>query len=93
MPDREAKLEAIRDEAARRGVEAPSSSGYYDRPLLKPPVWTWEVPAYFFVGGVAGVAAMIAVVARAAGAGALDDTLVRDARWIAAAERSSRRRC
>ena len=30
---------------------------YYDVPLLKPPVWTWEVPLYFFVGGAAGGAA------------------------------------
>jgi formate-dependent nitrite reductase membrane component NrfD len=29
---------------------------YYDRPVLKPPVWIWTVPAYFFVGGVAGAA-------------------------------------
>jgi formate-dependent nitrite reductase membrane component NrfD len=56
-------------------------SGYYDLPLLKPPVWTWEVPAYFFVGGAAGAAAVVGAVARAAGA---DPTLVRDARWLAA---------
>ncbi|HEY2014150.1 MAG TPA: NrfD/PsrC family molybdoenzyme membrane anchor subunit [Bryobacteraceae bacterium] len=29
---------------------------YYDRPVLKPPVWIWTIPAYFFVGGVAGAA-------------------------------------
>ena len=85
MADREARLEAIRDEAQRLGVDGPSRSGYYDRPLLKPPVWTWEIPAYFFVGGVAGAAAMIAVVARAASPGAVDETLVRDARLIALA--------
>src|SRR5215510_16037803 len=56
--------------------------GYYDLPLLKPPVWTWEIPAYFFVGGAAGAAAVVASVAKAAGA---SPTLVRDARWIAAA--------
>jgi formate-dependent nitrite reductase membrane component NrfD len=56
-------------------------SGYYDLPLLKPPVWTWEVPAYFFVGGAAGAAAVVGAVARAAGA---DAALVRDARWLAA---------
>jgi formate-dependent nitrite reductase membrane component NrfD len=54
--------------------------GYYNQPLLKPPVWTWEVPAYFFVGGVAGVGAVIAAVGALAGA---DASLVRDARWIA----------
>lgn len=54
---------------------------YYDLPTLKPPLWTWEVPAYFFVGGAAGAAAVIASAARASGA---SDTLVRDARWVAA---------
>jgi hypothetical protein len=44
-------------------------------------VWTWEVPAYFFVGGAAGAAAVVGAVARAAGA---DPALVRDARWLAA---------
>jgi formate-dependent nitrite reductase membrane component NrfD len=53
---------------------------YYDLPLLKPPVWTWEVPTYFFVGGAAGAAAVLAVAAQFAG----DEDLVRDARWIAA---------
>jgi hypothetical protein len=56
--------------------------GYYGLPLLKPPVWTWEIPAYFFVGGAAGAAAVIGAVANARG-GAPE--LVRDARWIAAA--------
>ena len=53
---------------------------YYDLPLLKPPVWTWEVPAYFFVGGAAGAAAVLGAAAQLAGG---DEKLVRDARWIA----------
>jgi Polysulphide reductase, NrfD len=56
-------------------------SDYYGLPRLKPPVWTWEVPAYFFVGGAAGAAAVIAAAARLSGR---RDDLVRDARWIAA---------
>ncbi|HWK11746.1 MAG TPA: NrfD/PsrC family molybdoenzyme membrane anchor subunit [Vicinamibacterales bacterium] len=55
---------------------------YYDVPLLKPPVWSWEVPAYLFVGGVAGGAAVIGAVAQWTGA---NGTLTRDARWVAAA--------
>jgi formate-dependent nitrite reductase membrane component NrfD len=47
---------------------------------LKPPVWTWEVPTYLFVGGMAGMGAVVAVIAAATGA---DVTLARDARWIA----------
>jgi hypothetical protein len=54
---------------------------YYNLPLLKPPVWTWEVPTYFFVGGAAGAAAVLGAAAQIAGA---DEKLVRDARWIAA---------
>jgi formate-dependent nitrite reductase membrane component NrfD len=57
-------------------------SDYYGLPLLKAPVWTWEVPAYFFVGGAAGASAVIANAAKLAGG---RDDLVRDARWIAAA--------
>lgn len=56
-------------------------TSYYDLPLLKKPVWTWEVPAYFFVGGAAGATAFLGVAAQLAGH---DQQLVRDARWIAA---------
>ena len=34
--------------------------GYYGQPVVKPPVWTWQVPFYFFFGGIAGMAAVIA---------------------------------
>jgi formate-dependent nitrite reductase membrane component NrfD len=54
---------------------------YYDVPLLKPPVWTWEVPLSFFVGGAAGAAAIIGGVAAWT---QTDGTLARDARWLAA---------
>jgi len=42
---------------------AADTTGYHGRALLKPPVWTREVPVYFFVGGMAGMAAMIALAA------------------------------
>ena len=29
---------------------------YYDRPMLKEPVWIWAVPLYFYVGGLSGAA-------------------------------------
>lgn len=56
--------------------------GYYEQPIVKPPVWTWEIPAYFFAGGIAGVAAVIAFVA---GIDGRYDLLARDARRIALA--------
>jgi Polysulphide reductase, NrfD len=40
---------------------------YYGRPILKAPVWTDEVPAYFFAGGLAGASASLALGARLAG--------------------------
>lgn len=55
---------------------------YRDTPLLKPPVWTWEVPVYFFIGGAAGVASVIAAAAQFTAADT--GTLARDAKWIAA---------
>jgi hypothetical protein len=33
---------------------------YYGRPVLKPPVWTWEVAAYLFTGGLAAGSALLA---------------------------------
>ena len=61
---------------------AGAQSGYYGLPLLKEPVWTWEIPVYFFVGGAAGAASLIAAIARWI---ARDPALERDARWIAVA--------
>src|SRR5260221_14409600 len=55
---------------------------YYGQPMLKEPVWAWEVPAYFFVGGAAGAAAGPAAAGQLAGH---REGLVRDARWVAAA--------
>jgi len=59
-------------------------------PLLKAPVWTWEVPAYFFVGGASGAAAVIAAIAGFRGdAASLSSvaalaSIAERARWIAA---------
>ncbi|HST78339.1 MAG TPA: polysulfide reductase, partial [Verrucomicrobiae bacterium] len=97
VPDQrsEARLAEIRQEAAERGTvsgkgtrpvgapfpKASSETGYYGVPMLKEPQWTKEVPLYFFVGGAAGAAA---VVASAANLLTNDRDLVRDARWVAA---------
>jgi formate-dependent nitrite reductase membrane component NrfD/hemerythrin superfamily protein len=36
---------------------------YYDQPVLKEPVWKWEIPAYFFAGGLAGGSALASALA------------------------------
>jgi hypothetical protein len=61
-------------------VPAAEVRTYYDRPVLKAPVWKPEVPWYFFFGGLAGGSSMLAVGARAIG----DRELARAARWAAA---------
>ncbi|HEX5322721.1 MAG TPA: NrfD/PsrC family molybdoenzyme membrane anchor subunit [Capsulimonadaceae bacterium] len=49
------------DEAPRkRRREAEEEPSYYDISLLKPPVWTPEVAAYFFLGGLSAGAFLIA---------------------------------
>ena len=30
-----------------------SQDSYYGEPVLTEPVWTWEIPVYFFAGGLA----------------------------------------
>ncbi|MBW3664633.1 MAG: polysulfide reductase NrfD [Actinobacteria bacterium] len=54
---------------------------YYDRPVIKEPVWIWSVPTYFHVGGVTAGAAMLGAVAQLAGG---LDGLVRWSRRTAA---------
>src|SRR4051812_38718282 len=77
----EARLDEIRRQAATQPLAAPTH-GYYNPPRLRPPAGTWEVPLYFFVGGAAGGAAVIAFAAQLTRG---DAKLVRDARIIAAA--------
>ncbi|HEU5243847.1 MAG TPA: NrfD/PsrC family molybdoenzyme membrane anchor subunit [Gaiellaceae bacterium] len=40
---------------------------YYGQPILKEPVWTWEIPTYFFTGGLAGASAVLSTVAKLSG--------------------------
>jgi Polysulphide reductase, NrfD len=36
------------------------TTSYHGQPVLKEPVWTWEIPLYFHTGGVAGASAGLA---------------------------------
>ena len=54
---------------------------YYDRPVLKKPVWKWYVPAYFFSGGLAGAASTLGFAARLRG----NDRLARRAGLVSLA--------
>jgi hypothetical protein len=52
-----------------RGSVVPEAEfrSYYGRPIIKEPVWTWEVPWYFFAGGLAGASASLGLAARLTG--------------------------
>ncbi len=50
-----------------RQVSEGESRNYYGRAVLKEPVWSWEIPWYFFAGGLAGASADLALLARLAG--------------------------
>ena len=90
MPN-ESRLNQLRDEAWQKGVvnsrgvdvadgPIPPKPGYYGQPVVRPPVWTWEIPIYFFVGGLGGMSAVIAL-------GALlfhHFDVARAAMWVAA---------
>lgn len=52
-----------------------TGDSYYGQPVIKPPVWIWEIPSSFFTGGVAGVSSLVALGAKAAG----DEDLARRA--------------
>jgi formate-dependent nitrite reductase membrane component NrfD len=73
-PASEKRLEQLREKASQEGVvpdrgvdviggPIPRKPGYYGEPVVKPPVWTWEIPLYFFFGGIAGMSAVIALAA------------------------------
>jgi hypothetical protein len=73
-PESEQRLEQLREKAWQEGVvpgrgvdvvggPIPRKPGYYGEPVVKPPVWTWEVPLYFFFGGIGGMSAVIALAA------------------------------
>jgi len=86
----EKRLEELREQAWKesavtgRGVDVaggpiPRKPGYYGQAVVKPPVWTWQVPLYFFSGGIAGMSAVIA-----SGAIIFDHVdLARTAMWLA----------
>ena len=93
----ESRLDMLREEARRTGRVAGADGrivggpiprarnaavGYYGQPVVKPPVWTWQVGLYLFVGGTAGMAAVIALAAFLTGQ---PIHVVRAALWLAAA--------
>jgi hypothetical protein len=53
---------------------------YYGRPIVKEPVWTWEIPTYFFTGGLAGASSVLSASAKLTG----NEKLARTSLYIGA---------
>jgi formate-dependent nitrite reductase membrane component NrfD len=59
------------------------SEGYYNYPVVRRPVWTWEVPTYFWLGGIAAGAYVTASLAQ--NFGSADDRRVAGGGYYVAA--------
>ncbi len=75
--------------AASTGVGTPAPGAvsgdagirsYHGQPVLKEPVWSWEIPFYFYTGGLTGASSGLAFLSELSG----NDLLARRA-WLAAA--------
>jgi Polysulphide reductase, NrfD len=67
--DRRDRGDGDRRRSRVRGSMVPEAEfrSYYGRPILKEPVWTWEVPWYLFAGGLAGASSSLGLGARLSG--------------------------
>jgi formate-dependent nitrite reductase membrane component NrfD len=63
--------------ATETGTEMRS---YYGRPVIKEPTWTWEIPTYFFTGGLAGASSVLSLSAKLFG----NERLSRTALYVGA---------
>jgi formate-dependent nitrite reductase membrane component NrfD len=53
---------------------------YYGHPVIKEPTWTWEIPCYFFTGGLSGASSVLSLSAKLFG----NEKLSRTALYIGA---------
>ncbi len=62
-----------RADGSREQLPVPGATfeSYYGRPVLKPPVWEWTIPAYLFTGGLTAGSALLAAGADLTGRPAL----------------------
>jgi formate-dependent nitrite reductase membrane component NrfD len=56
------------------------TQSYYGQPVIKEPTWTWEIPCYFFTGGLSGASSVLSLSAKLFG----NEELSRKALYIGA---------
>lgn len=67
--------------AAKVQAAVPDGPAYYGQPMLKPPVWSVDIPLYYFVGGAAGAALVLGSALQLRNDPRLRQ-LARDCHWI-----------
>jgi formate-dependent nitrite reductase membrane component NrfD len=73
----EEHIDRISTEWNRLPMPNAADPTYYDRPLLKEPVWEWAVPLYYFVGGAAGASLVLGAAAQIDRSGRLKNLMRR----------------
>jgi formate-dependent nitrite reductase membrane component NrfD len=76
--------EATQDVVKRATPEAVRKEGYYGLPMLKRPLWGWEIALYFFSEGISSGSYILATMADVCGSGRYA-SLIRNARYISLA--------
>jgi hypothetical protein len=77
--DRELHAQSFPYVPSRQSRTDPS---YYGTPMLKQPTWIWSIPAYFYIGGVAGVGATFGAAAQLFAPHSMRSIVIRS-RWTA----------
>ncbi|MDQ6676787.1 MAG: polysulfide reductase NrfD [Acidobacteriota bacterium] len=81
VPWKHEKPQVFGTEASQRRGRETGDPTYYDRPVIKSPVWSWSIPAYYYTGGVTGGCAVLGAAATLLNRKGLP-VLVRKSRWI-----------
>ncbi len=68
------------DPASQKGLLTGDAS-YYDRPVIKKSVWSWDIPAYYVIGGISGSSMVMGAAATLLDRDELP-RLVKGSRWV-----------
>src|SRR5215211_7421729 len=79
MSEARPQKRSVSEEVRRNGQGETRS--YYAQPIIKEPTWEWQIPCYFFTGGLAGASSGLGLLADLGG----NERLARTARLVALA--------
>ncbi|MDQ6664970.1 MAG: polysulfide reductase NrfD [Acidobacteriota bacterium] len=73
--------EVFRSQPSQQTGLTTGDATYYDRPVIKKSPWSWDIPAYYYVGGATGASAALGAAALLLNRGGMPN-LIRYVRWI-----------